>query len=338
MELKARGTLFGLVGLFSPGAGADPLAVITTTPDLASLAEAVGGREVEVSALVRGPQDPHFVEPRPSFVRRLHDADLFVQNGMDLEVAWAPVLLRRARNPKVAPGGASFVDASVVIAALEVPTAEVDRSMGDVHPYGNPHYLSDPLNGLRVAALLRDKLSELRPKATPGFREGYAGFERRLAEALVGRALVEIHGAETITREAASGSLRRFLDERRQAAEIGGWLARVDRGKHRKAVQDHRLWPYFARRFELELIGTLEPRPGIAPTTRHLVSLIERMQSQAVSLVLATVYFDVRHARWVSERSGARVAQMAHQVGARPDTGDYLSMIDHNVRQITEGP
>ena len=181
------------------------LLVASTTTDLGNLAETVGGDEVKVTVFAKGPQDPHFIEPRPSFIRTLHDADLFVQNGMQLEIGWAPVLLRSARNPGVMPGGRGYLDASVAIAPLEVPTAAVDRSMGDVHPYGNPHYLSDPVNGLRVARLIRDKLIELRPEGEEGFRARHAAFAAALAQALVGAELARRHDAEGLVARAEGG-------------------------------------------------------------------------------------------------------------------------------------
>jgi zinc/manganese transport system substrate-binding protein len=158
------------------GALAEPLHVVTSTPDLADLVRVVGGEEVEAESLVRGPQDAHFMDPRPTFVRRLHDADLYVEVGLQLEVGWSPVLLQSARNPKIRPGGEGYIDASQAIAPLEVPTGAVTRAQGDVHANGNPHYLSDPLNGLFVARLLRDRLSALRPAAAADFAARTAGF------------------------------------------------------------------------------------------------------------------------------------------------------------------
>jgi ABC-type Zn uptake system ZnuABC Zn-binding protein ZnuA len=322
-----------VLGLGAAPAAAEPLEVVATVPDLGSLARAVGGDEVEVFVLARGPQDAHFVEPRPSFVRRLHDADLYAQQGMQLEIGWAPVLLQGARNPGILPGGPGHLDASSVIPALEVPTTPVDRSMGDLHPYGNPHYLSDPLNGLRVAALLRDKLSELRPAAAEGFRARYDAFAAALVGKLVGADLVRRHGAEELARRVEDGTLLAFLGEG-GAAQLGGWLGLLPAGGDLEAVQDHRLWPYFARRFGLDLIGTLEPLPGIAPTTRHLSDVVERMRRDDVKLILASSYFNPRHAHWVAERTGAAVVPMAHQVGAREGTEDYLAVIDYNVSQV----
>jgi ABC-type Zn uptake system ZnuABC Zn-binding protein ZnuA len=325
-----------LLCLLAGGAAAEPLRAVATVPDLGDLLRQVGADQVEVTVLTKGPQDPHFVEPRPSFIRKLHRADLFLLVGLELEIGWAPVLLRQARNPEVQPGTPGYLDASVAIAPLEVPTAPVDRSMGDVHPGGNPHYLTDPLNGLRVAHLIRDRLIELRPGGEEAFRSGYQAFATRLVAALVGAPLVERHGAEPLARRVADGSLGSFLDASGERQQLGGWLAAMAPHAGTRAVQDHRLWPYFARRFGLELIGTLEPRPGIAPTTRHLARVVERVERENARLVLASPYFDPRHARWVAEHSQARVVEMAHQVGSREGTSDYLATVDHNVRRVLE--
>ncbi len=332
---RIRGWLLATaLALFPLAAAAAPLQVVATMPDLGSLAQAVGGGEVEVFVLARGPQDVHFVEPRPSFVRKLHDADLYLQQGMELEIGWAAVLLQQARNAQILPGGRGYLDASIAIAPLEVPTVPVNRSMGDLHPYGNPHYLTDPLNGLSVARLLRDKLSELRPEAADGFDARYEAFARSLVGKLVGPDLLAEHGPEVLAARVDDGTLLAFLAERGQTDRIGGWLGSLRGEGGRKAVQDHRLWPYFAQRFGLDLIDTLEPLPGIAPTTRHLSDVVERMQREGAKMILASSYFNLRHARWVAERTGAAVLPMAHQVGAREGTGDYLAMIDYNVRQV----
>lgn len=323
--------------LAAGGAGARPLRVVATVPDLGSLVKLVGGDEVSVTVLVKGLQDPHFIEPRPSFVRKLHQADLYVQVGMELEIGWAPVLLRQARNSKVRPGAAGFVDASTVIAPLEVPQVAVDRTAGDVHPYGNPHYLTDPVNGLRVAALLRDKLAQLRPESAAKFRSGYEALETELVSKLVGAELVERYGAPAILRHIEAGTLERILGGQEDTAALGGWLGDLRKVVGTRAVQDHRIWAYIARRFGVVLVGELEPKPGIAPTTRHLSEVVTQMRAQGVHLVLSAPYFDARHARWVAERTDSRVAEMAHQVGARPGTDDYPSTVDYNVRQLLGG-
>jgi ABC-type Zn uptake system ZnuABC Zn-binding protein ZnuA len=205
--------------------------------------------------------------------------------------------------------------------------------MGDVHPFGNPHYLSDPANGLRVAALIRDALIALRPESAAQFQARYAAFATALVEALVGPRAAAGLGVGRVARAALTGRLAAVL-EPLGAGELGGWLGSFRASPGTKAVQDHRLWPYFAQRFGFVLADTLEPRPGIPPTTRHLTAVVERMQAQNIGLVLVSPYADPRPSRWVAERTGGRVAAMAHQVGARKGTDDYLALIDYNVAEL----
>jgi ABC-type Zn uptake system ZnuABC Zn-binding protein ZnuA len=311
-------------------AGAAPLRVVATVPDLGSLARAVGGEDVDVTVLVKGPQDPHFLEPRPSFLTALHSADVFVVVGMELEVGWVPPLLRTARNPGILPGSPGYVDASTAIVPLEVPQGTVNRTMGDVHPFGNPHYLTDPINGLRVAALLRDRLSEQRPEAAAAFAERYRLFAGEVAARLVGPEAAAGRDPEELVRAVEEGRLAAVLG----ATPAGGWLGTVRSAAGRPTVEDHKMWEYFARRFGLEIVDTLEPKPGIAPTTSHLEEVVGTVQQRGVGLILTSPYFDPRHARWVSERTGARVVTLAHQSGALEGTPDYLATVDSNVRAL----
>lgn len=329
--------LVAVLGVFAANpSSAKPLRVVATVPDLGDLARQVGGDAVEVQVLTKGPQDPHFLEPRPSFIRLLHDADALLLVGLDLEAGWLPVLLQGARNSRIQLGQEGYVDASQAIAPLEVPVGVVDRSMGDVHPFGNPHYLLDPLNGLRVTRLLRDRLSELRPESAAGFAAGFQAFERRLAERLAGPALAARHDPEELLGRIEAGTLAPYLAERGEADALGGWLAEAKPLEGTLAVEDHKLWSYFARRFGLVPVDTLEPQPGIAPTTRHLGEVVETVRARHVPVILSSPYFDARHARWVAARSGARVAAMAHQVGARDGTDDYLATVDYNLKQVRE--
>ena len=284
-----------------------------------------------MTVLVKGPQDAHFVEPRPSFIRALHDADLFVLLGLDMEIGWAPVLIRSARNPAVQPGARGHLDASAAVVPLEVPVGSVDRSMGDLHAYGNPHYLTDPVNGARVARLVRDRLASLDPAKSDVFAANALAFEEELARRLAGEEPTAELGAERVLALAEAGRLLETVDER--GLELGGWLGAVRPHRGARAIQDHRLWPYFARRFGLELIDTLEPLPGIPPTSRHLARVVERARDEQAVAILASPYFDPRHARWVSEKTGLPVLAMAHQPGAREGTPDYLATVEHNVRQ-----
>jgi len=327
-------TIIALCGLLAwaampAAAGPKRLQVVATTTDLGSLVTSVGGEDVEVTTLVKGPQDPHAIEPRPSFISKLHRADAFVLTGMELELGWAPPLLRSARNPDILPGGRGYVDASTVVSALEVPVVSADRSMGDVHPLGNPHYLTDPLNGVRAAGLLRDRLARLRPEREAEFAHRFEAFASATAERLVGPELVSRHGAAKILQAIERGALGGLEG----GTDPGGWLGALP-PPGTNAVEDHQFWAYFAARFGLVLVGRLEPQPGIAPTTRHLGEIVELVEERGIPVILASAYFDPRHARWVAERTGATVLRLAHQPGARPETPDYLGTIDFNVRAL----
>ncbi len=328
--------LAAIVSYPSHRAAAEPLRVVASLPDLGSLVQAVGGDAVAVTVLANAGEDPHFVEVKPSFVKAMSVADLYVQNGLELEAGYAPLLLQGARNSRILTGQAGFVDASLAITPLDVPVGQIDRAMGDVHPFGSPHYLLDPLNGLRVAALLRDRLAALRPESAGAFAQRYEEFRARLNDALVGTALARKYDAEKIATLFEYGKLLPFLAQQGDAALLGGWLGAMAPYFGTKAVDDHPMWAYFARRFGLVIVGHLEPKPGVPPTTRHLQELLTMMQADAVRLILANAYYDPRHADFVAAETGARVARMANQVGARPGTDDYLAMVNYNVEQVVQ--
>lgn len=327
-------TPLAIVGAPLPGRAA--LRVVATVPDLADLARTLGGDHVDVMTLTRGPQDPHYVEPRPSFVRALHRADLLLVMGMDLEIGWLPPLLQSARNARIQPGASGYLDASAGIRPLEVPGRGADRSLGDLHPYGNPHYLTDPLNGIRVSEALRDRLGQLEPEHAAHFREHQRAFARRVLERLVGAGLVARHSPQALITMLEQGRFGASAERGEDGSELGGWLAALQGVSGTKAVEEHRFWAYFAHRFGLQLVGTLEPFAGVAPTTRHLAKVVALIESQQVPLILSSAYFDPRHARWVAERSGARIVPLAHQVGARPGVDDYLAVLDYNLAQLLE--
>jgi ABC-type Zn uptake system ZnuABC Zn-binding protein ZnuA len=313
---------------------ARPLQVAATVPELGSLVREIGGDQVTVTVFAKGTEDPHFVEAKPSFIKTLSQADLFIQIGMEHETGWAPVLLQNARNRRVLPGARGFVDASAAIVPLDVPTGQVDRSLGDVHRAGNPHYLLDPVNGLKVARLIRDKLIELRPEGRPFFAQRYDAFRQRLGVALVGETLAQKYDPEKLATLDEVEKLADFLTAQGDAGRLGGWLGLLRPYAGAKVVADHNLWPYVARRFGLSVVAFLEPKPGLPPTTKHLNEMIALMRAQRITVVLANPYFDPRAAQLMVEQTGARLVKMAHQVGARPGTDDYLPMVDYNVRQL----
>jgi ABC-type Zn uptake system ZnuABC Zn-binding protein ZnuA len=327
--------LFFVVASFAGGTitvatAAEPIRICATVPDLGDLAQAVGGDDVAVTVFARGGDDPHFVDARPSFTKALAQADMLVVIGLELEIGWVPVLQDQARNPRILTGGAGYVDASTVIEKIGVPAAGADRGDGDVHAGGNPHYLSDPVNGLRVARVIADRVIALAPDRRERIEAHWRTFANRLGVALFGAQ----HGA-TIAADHLIDQAER--ETAHPTVDVGGWFAALRPAAGRLVVADHDLWPYLARRFGLTVVGFLEPKPGIAPTTRHLTELVEQMQRSQVRAILTTPYFDPRHARLVAERTGAVVIPLAHQVGSLPDATDYLSTSERNVRALVIG-
>jgi len=325
-----------LLLLFAMSAEASPLQVCATVPDLADITAVVGGAEVEVESFAKGPQDPHFLEAKPSFVKRLSQADLLVQVGMELEVGWLPLLLQNSRNQKVQPGATGNFDASIVISPLEVPGGTVDRSMGDVHVRGNPHFLTDPLNGIAVAESLAERLGVLRPEKKNYFFKQLGVFKQQIGEALWGGPLVSEIGVDKLVVLTRSNGLMRFLKSSGQEAKLEGWLGKLGMYPGRKAVADHNIWPYLAERTGIVVEDFLEPKPGIAPTTSHLKQVIDKMNAENIRIILTTTYYDPRHAEFTAEATGAQIVQIAHQDGAVPDAQGYLGTVNYNFRVLTE--
>ncbi len=312
-----------------------PIQACATLADLGSLLREIGGEQISVTTFTRGPENPHFIEAKPSFVKAASEADLYVIGGMDMEIGYTSVIIQNSRNGSILPGNRGYVDASRVIDPLGVPTGPVDRSQGDVHAAGNPHYLLDPLNGLKVAALLRDKLTDLRPAKKAYFDGRYADFRARLGAAMVGEALAKKHEFEKLTLLAEHGKLADFLKSQNEQDLLGGWLGTMLPHYGTKYADEHDLWVYFARRFGLQGIGHMEPVPGVPPTTRQIGILVERMRAEQADLILSVPYYDPKHARFLAGKTGAKIATLAHQVGALPGADDYISMFDANVNALT---
>ena len=332
------GLTFVLVGLLlnplQAQSPSSPLNVVATVPELGSLVRDIGGDHVAVTVFAKGAEDPHFVEAKPSFVKVLSRADVFIQIGMGMEIGWAPTLLQQARNRRIAPGAPGHIDASTVIAPLQTMRGAVDRSMGDVHPDGNPHYLLDPAQSLKVAQLIRDRLSAMSPSRQADFEARYAAFHQRLGAALVGESLAAKYDVAKLALLADHGKLDAFLTSQGERELLGGWLGQMRAHRGVKVVVDHNQWVYFTQRFGLHVVDVIEPKPGLPPTTRHLRALVQTMRDQGVNLILLGAYFDPRHARFLAKQTGAKILNMAHQVGARPEANDYVRMIDYNIQQL----
>ena len=232
------------------------------------------------------------------------------------------------------PGTPGFLDASTAVTPLEVPRGLVDRSLGDVHPLGNPHHLLDPLNGLAAARVIRDRLIALRPEGKAVFEKNHAAFAKKIYEALLGEQLARKYDPEKLSVLVRHDKLGEFLKKQGEETLLGGWLGRLAPFRGSAAIADHNVWPYFASRFGIRIAGFLEPKPGIAPSTSHLASIVKVMQVEGIRVILALPYFDRKHAAFVAEKTGARIANLAHQCGSRPGTEEYADMLDHNVREL----
>jgi len=272
--------------------------VVTTTQDLAALTTEVGGDKVTVEALARGYQDPHFVEAKPSFVLKLHGADLLVLVGRELEMAWLPPLITQSRNAKIQPGGPGYLDASLSAKILDIPTGQITRAMGDVHPQGNPHYWLDPGNGRRIAQAIQKKLSEMSPADAAYFQQRYADFDRRLTAA----------------------------EER--------WRAALAPYKGAKVVTYHRSWPNFADAFGLDVVGYVEPKPGIPPSPSHTLTLMQEMKRQGIKLVLVEPYFDLKTPNAIARDTGATVLVLPPSVGGVKEASDYIKLFDYDINLL----
>ncbi|GLH71610.1 adhesin [Geothrix limicola] len=291
-----------LVALFvsQPLLAGGKLNVVAATQDLAAIAQEVGGDRVNITAIARGYQDPHFVEAKPSFLLNLRRADLLVVVGLQLEIGWLPPLITQSGNPKIQPAAQGYFDASQFAEILEIPTAQVSRAMGDVHPLGNPHYWLDPQNGARVAGGLAQKFAQLSPGDAGYFQQRLEDFKKRLAAA-----------------------------EQR-------WDGMMKPYRGRKVITYHQSWPNFIKRFGLQVADYVEPRPGIPPSPAHVVELISLMKRQNVKLILVEPYFDLKTPQSVARETGGQVVVLMPSVGGNAETGDYIKLFDYDVRVLAQ--
>jgi len=293
--------LLALLGVVPQTAAAQgKLNVVATTEDLGAVAREVAGDRAEVESIARGYQDPHFVEAKPSFILRLQRADLLVVVGRELEIGWLPPLVQQSRNAKVQPGAAGYLDASLQARILDIPQGQVTRAMGDVHPQGNPHYWLDPENGKVIARAIAGKLSELRPADKAYFEQRLTDFSRRVDEA------------------------------------EKGWLATLAPFKGLKVVTYHRSYTNFADRFGLEVIGYVEPRPGIPPTPQHTLDLVNEMNKQNVKLILVEPYFDLKTPNAIARQTGGQVVVVPPSVGGTKEVPDYFKLFDNAVKLVAD--
>lgn len=280
------------------GSADSKIRIMTATTDLASLAQEIGGDKVDVESVARGYQDPHFVDPKPSFLLKLSKADLLIVVGLELEIGWLPPLITQSSNPRIQVGAPGYFDASRFARILELPTGQVTRAEGDVHPLGNPHYWLDPDNGLRIAKGIQNKLSEMRPNDAAYFAQRYDAFEQHLKQS----------------------------DQQ--------WLAQMKPYAGRKVVTYHRSWPNFAEHFGLDVVGYVEPRPGIPPSPQHTVELIGQMKRDGVKVIMVEPYFDLKTPNAIARDTGAVVVVLMPSVGGEKEITDYFKLFDYDIAKL----
>ena len=312
--------------------------VVATLPNLGSIASAVGGERIDVTVIASGTQDAHFVDPKPSFIVKLRSADLLIVNGLDLEIGWVPPLTQGARNTRILAAGPGYVDASTGVAVVEIPTS-LSRSEGDVHPYGNPHYLADPLNAATVAGTVAEALKRADPAGGASYEEGRKAFVKRLYEALFGKELVDLAGGAKLAREGAAGTLDAFLDGTQVGgaplrSRLGGWLGTMQAVKGRPIVTYHKDLSYFAARFGLKVVDYVEPKPGIQPSAKHLQELTERLKAGEAGVILTRPYVEHRSTNLLAERTGVKVVMLPLEVGGVPEATDYFALFDQVTARI----
>jgi zinc/manganese transport system substrate-binding protein len=277
---------------------AGTIKVVTTTTDLKSITELIGGDKVSVSSIATGYQNPHFVDPKPSYIISLSKADMFVTVGLDLETGWSPQLLTSSRNNKIQKGSAGYVDASIGVTLYQVPSS-VNRGEGDIHIYGNPHYWLDPMNGKTIARNIADGLERVDPANKAVYEANLQTFNAKID------------------------------------AKMKEWQSKMAAFKGSKIIAYHNEWVYFETRFGLQIVDFMEPKPGIPPTPSQIVKVIREIKDNKVKVIISSPYFTTSSSDVVSKQTGAKELTLATSVGGFDSIKDYYSLFDYNIAQLT---
>jgi zinc/manganese transport system substrate-binding protein len=276
---------------------ASPIRVVTTTADLRSITEMIGGNKVSVQSIATGYQNPHFVDPKPSYIISLSNADLFVTVGLDLETGWSPQLLSSSRNSKIQKGSPGYVDASEGVGLLQVPSS-VNRGEGDIHIYGNPHYWLDPLNGKVIARNIANGLERIDPSNKAFYEANLETFWTRIDQKL---------------RE---------------------WQTKMAPYRGAKVIAYHNEWVYFERRFGLEIVDFMEPKPGIPPSPSQLVKVIKEVTANKIKVIISSPYFTTSSSDVVAKQTGVKELTLATSVGAFSNIKNYFDLFDYDIDQL----
>ena len=299
---RVKYLLFSIILLITASNAEAKIRVVSTLPNFSAIAEEIGGDKVSVMTIAKGYQNPHFVDPKPSFIIKMKKADILVWAGLDLEIYWLTPLLENSRNKKILWGAPGNADVSKGVSLLEIPNipAAQLRAGGDIHVYGNPHYWHDPLNGKIIAQNIYNALVNASPEDKEYFKRNLEDFNSRL-----------------------DVSLKK-------------WYKLMDPFKGRKIIAYHNSWPYLEKRFGFVIVDFVEPKPGIPPSPNHLVQLIKKMRIQEIKTIIISPYFDDKPANVIADKVGGLVIAVAPSVGAFEGVDSYFDMFDYNLNELTK--
>jgi ABC-type Zn uptake system ZnuABC Zn-binding protein ZnuA len=300
----------------SGSAADDKVQVVATLTTLGSIAQAIGGEHIDLMVIADGAQDAHYVDPKPSFMTRLRKADLLLLKGLDLEVGWVPPLTQGSRNPKILRGGAGYIDCSANMPVVEIPTS-LSRAEGDIHPYG------------------------MDPDHAAAYADGQRAFVDKLHRSLFGDELVDLVGGIKLSREALAGRLDVLLDGtslggKPLRSRLGGWMGRMEPLRGSELITYYRDYSYLAARYGLRVVDTVEPKPGILPSAKHLEELVKTVQSRNIRVIVSRPYAEHRSTDLLTKRTGVRVIDVPLDVDGAPGTGDFFALQTHVVDVLVE--
>jgi len=318
--------------LLLSGLQGESLKVCVTVPDLADLVKIIGGDQVEVTTFVKGQEDPHALVAKPSDILKLSKADALVLLGMGMEIGWVPALVDRSRNRNIRDGQTGYIDVSKVIEPIhDSEKSIITRAMGDVHPEGNPHYMVDPVNGLKAARYLSESFSKLRPSLKNVFSNNLKSFEKTWAKRAFGAKVAERYPLDKLIEIQSVGKLTDLLKQTGELKLLKGWFGKMEEIKGVQFAADHSQWPYFAARFNVNIDHFLEPKPGVPPSAKYLKSFVEFLNAEEIPGLLSSSYGVARNLNFVQKNSKVSLLPTAHQVGSRKGVHTYLDMIDYNI-------
>jgi zinc/manganese transport system substrate-binding protein len=335
MTFSSLFILAGLVGQPTAppprGPAAPPVKIVTSLTTYGSIAREIVGDRGTVTSIAQGDEDPHFVQPKPSFVAVLRDADLFITTGMDLEL-WVPALLDRAGNRRIMEGAPGYVPAFRGIDLLEVPTS-LSRAGGDIHVDGNPHIHTDPLNGIIIARNILAGLKQVSPENAAYFTGKEQDFEKRVLEATMGPKLVAVLTPGTAYDLLRTNKLYDFLGQQKYQGkplldQLGGWLKQGEVLRGKEMACYHKEWAYFSRRFGIDCVTYIEAKPGIPPTPGHVQEVIQLMKQRKIPVLFASNYFDRKQIQQVAERTGAKAVVVPENTQGAPGVDTYFDLVN----------